>query len=246
MPDIYYCSEPNYTPVSELPAAQLFDDEEATRYKRMQARVAARFAQARWMVKSLLAKRLQAPLENIRFAYSENGKPHLPNHPELHFSISHCDDAVAISISDFPSGVDVELIERRRGKLEPPWEKPEVFMHQHTARWLDLVEPADKPQMFTILWTLLESQVKVCDSSITVASRHLEIDIKNHQAPWQLSYRACKALPPVVWQSFLNWGDDAGKRVISVAQLASQATEPVALYDWVSAEPVAVSAIAKS
>ena len=41
--------------------------------------------------------------------YNEFGKPSLPNLP-IHFSLSHCKDAVACAVSDHNIGIDVENI----------------------------------------------------------------------------------------------------------------------------------------
>ena len=43
------------------------------------------------------------------FVYNEFGKPSLPNLP-IHFSLSHCKDAVACAVSDHNIGLDVESI----------------------------------------------------------------------------------------------------------------------------------------
>ena len=43
-------------------------------------------------------------------AYGEHGKPWFPQHPEVHFNISHTAGAVLVGISDQPIGVDIEKI----------------------------------------------------------------------------------------------------------------------------------------
>ena len=47
---------------------------------------------------------------NPRFAYWPNGKPFLPDHPQIHFNLSHCPKAAACAVSDGPVGIDVEVI----------------------------------------------------------------------------------------------------------------------------------------
>ena len=43
-------------------------------------------------------------------ALTSMGKPYFPEHPEVHFNISHTGGAVLVGISDAPVGVDIERI----------------------------------------------------------------------------------------------------------------------------------------
>ena len=42
------------------------------------------------------------------FTYDSKGKPLLQGHPDIHFSLSHCRDAVAVAVNDYPIGIDIE------------------------------------------------------------------------------------------------------------------------------------------
>ena len=44
------------------------------------------------------------------FEYGEHGKPYIVGHPDIHFNISHCKEAVLCVTSPRPVGVDVEFI----------------------------------------------------------------------------------------------------------------------------------------
>lgn len=46
-------------------------------------------------------------------AREAHGKPFFPDHPALHFSLSHTKGAVACTISDRPCGLDIERESRR-------------------------------------------------------------------------------------------------------------------------------------
>jgi len=48
--------------------------------------------------------------EKPLFEYGNFGKPFIKNHPEIHFNISHCRDAVICVLSNNPVGVDIESI----------------------------------------------------------------------------------------------------------------------------------------
>jgi 4'-phosphopantetheinyl transferase len=43
-------------------------------------------------------------------AETSMGKPYFPEHPEVHFNISHTSGAVLVGVSDHPIGVDIEKI----------------------------------------------------------------------------------------------------------------------------------------
>lgn len=48
--------------------------------------------------------------QKIRIALSQNGKPWLPDAPQLHFNLSHSHGALAIAVSRLAVGVDIEKI----------------------------------------------------------------------------------------------------------------------------------------
>ena len=43
--------------------------------------------------------------------YDNQGKPLLKDQSDIHFSLSHCREAVACALSDQPIGVDIETME---------------------------------------------------------------------------------------------------------------------------------------
>lgn len=74
----------------------------------------------------------------------ENGKPYFPEHPGLHFSISHTKTAVLAALSAYPVGADVEL----RRAIRPETERR-------------LMETPCGDLEFFELWTLRESYYKL-------------------------------------------------------------------------------------
>ena len=82
------------------------------------------------------------------FVYNEFGKPSLPNLP-IHFSLSHCKDAVACAVSDYNIGIDVESI--------VPY-NPDVARKACTADELKMLEQSsNKDVEFIKLWTVKEA-----------------------------------------------------------------------------------------
>ncbi len=45
---------------------------------------------------------------DLLIRYNPFGKPYFPDHPNLHFNISHTRNAIAVGICDLPVGVDIE------------------------------------------------------------------------------------------------------------------------------------------
>ena len=82
------------------------------------------------------------------FVYNEFGKPSLPNLP-IHFSLSHCKDAVTCAVSDHNIGIDVESI--------VPY-NPDVARRVCTADELKMLEQSsNKDVEFIKLWTVKEA-----------------------------------------------------------------------------------------
>ena len=74
--------------------------------------LARRFAACRCLLRRVLGETLGVPPEGLRFASDPQGKPGLPQHPRLHFNLSHCDDRVAIVVADASVGIDIERVAR--------------------------------------------------------------------------------------------------------------------------------------
>ena len=82
------------------------------------------------------------------FVYNEFGKPSLPNLP-IHFSLSHCKDAVACAVSDHNIGIDVESI--------APY-NPDVAQRVCTTAELEILgQSENKDADFIKLWTIKEA-----------------------------------------------------------------------------------------
>jgi 4'-phosphopantetheinyl transferase len=74
--------------------------------------LARRFAACRCLLRRVLGETLGVAPAGLRFASDAHGKPGLPQHPRLHFNLSHCEDRVAIAVADAPVGIDVERVGR--------------------------------------------------------------------------------------------------------------------------------------
>lgn len=90
---------------------------------------------------------------NPRLAVGPNGKPHLPDNPDVHFNFSHCTRAAACVVSDGPVGIDIEEI------APVNWE---VARRVLSADELAKTKAAPEPETaFARYWTCKEALVKL-------------------------------------------------------------------------------------
>ncbi|MBQ9080807.1 MAG: 4'-phosphopantetheinyl transferase superfamily protein [Clostridia bacterium] len=111
------------------------------------------------------------------FVYNEFGKPSLPNLP-LHFSLSHCKDAVACAVSDHNIGIDVESI--------VPY-NPDVARRICTAAELEMLEQSDNKDVdFIKLWTIKEAISKY--EGLGLSLQFAGIDAEKYNTHTQICY----------------------------------------------------------
>lgn len=97
--------------------------------------------------------------ESPIFEYSENGKPFLPGHPDLHFNLSHCRRAVVCALSRHPVGIDVEEIRPLRES---------VVRYTMNESEIHRIHSSDHPDLeFVKLWTKKEAVLKLRGTGIT-------------------------------------------------------------------------------
>jgi len=129
--------------------------EQALRYKHLQGRREC----AAGYIELLRGLRLRFGIEGMpTFTFNEHGKPFLKEHPDVHFSISHCKEAVGCYVSDRPCGLDIEHIRKAKEDLVrhtmSPQEADEIF----ASPFPDIV--------FTRLWTQKEAVLKLAGTGI--------------------------------------------------------------------------------
>ncbi len=96
---------------------------------------------------------------NPLFEYGEHGKPTIVGHPEIHFNMSHCREAVACAVSTRPVGVDVESIGRYKESLV------RYTMNDDECR---RIFEAKLPEVeFIRLWTMKEALLKLTGEGIS-------------------------------------------------------------------------------
>lgn len=91
--------------------------------------------------------------ENPVFGYGAHGKPLLLAHPDIHFSLSHCREAVVCVVDSLPTGIDVETVRPLN---------EELVRYTMSEAEQQTVFNADNPALaFTRLWTMKEASLKL-------------------------------------------------------------------------------------
>lgn len=105
--------------------------------------------------------------EPLELDFSEHGKPYLKAYPDIHFSLSHCRQAVACVVSDSPVGIDIESIRSY---------KPMLAAYVLSEADLQEVMQAERPDVeFIKRWTQKESFVKLTGQGISNIMKDLDM-----------------------------------------------------------------------
>ncbi len=110
--------------------------------------------------------------ENPVFEYGEHGKPSIVGHPEIHFNLSHCKEAVVCAVSDSPVGVDVESIREYHESLV------RYTMNDDEVRQIESSEHPDVT--FIRLWTMKEAVLKLIGTGISNDIKNVLVDTPYH------------------------------------------------------------------
>lgn len=129
--------------------------EQALRYKQLQGRKECAIG----YVELLRGLRERFNINEMpAFAYNEHGKPYLKEHPDIHFSISHCKEAVGCFVSNRPCGLDIERIRTA---------KPDLVRHTMSPEEAESIFSNAFPDVaFTRIWTQKEAVLKLKGTGI--------------------------------------------------------------------------------
>ena len=112
--------------------------------------------------------------ENPLFEYGVHGKPLLVGHSDIHFSLSHCQQAVACAVSDKPVGIDIETVRSYHESLVHYTMNDEEVAH---------ITSSPRPDVaFIRLWTQKEARLKMTGEGI---SNHLKDVLA--EGPWNIT-----------------------------------------------------------
>ena len=118
----------------------------------------------------LYALRENYGIQNPKLGCSKNGKPYLTEYPEIHFNISHCPKGCICAVSDREIGVDIQ-------DVRPfSWNVAKQVCCENELKLLHSSD--DKDKMFTQIWAMKESILKL--SGMGIAGM-MKIDVTVHE-----------------------------------------------------------------
>ena len=96
-----------------------------------------------------------------RIEFPERGKPYLPEHPDIHFNISHCPAGCIVGVSNVPIGVDIQDIRAFSPRL-----MERCCSESECER---IARAAQSDAEFARIWAMKESWLKLSGRGISSA-----------------------------------------------------------------------------
>lgn len=118
------------------------------------------------------------PFSENEIVKTENGKPYLSDN-SLYFSITHCDGLAVCALAEAPVGVDCESIRRASTAV---MKRCYGDSEQHYV-----LTSSDSNTVFSRLWTLKESYVKMTGDGIASDLKTKCFDIENNRTLFESS-----------------------------------------------------------
>ena len=207
------------SPEAQALEALLSDDERSRRARYRGEEAQYQFLLSRALLRRVLGKISGERPEALIFRPSDTGKPLLANVPELHFSLSHSGQWIALAVScEADIGVDIEQPLRPRNFLRIA----NHYFHPDEQALLASSPPELLPVHFYRLWTMKEAFFKgrgtgISEglSRINLAGFHLgqgidlAEDLPGARDPWQFHY-AMLPLPDTSHLHLAIAGIDSG------------------------------------
>ncbi len=122
-----------------------------------------RYILTRCLLRRELARRLGQPPQDIRFHYSEKGKPGCEG---IHFNLSHSGDLLTLAFDSLPIGIDIERL-RQRPRLETLARR--IMCPAQFRAFLERGCPMEE---FYACWCAAEALVKQAGDSIWQAGSY--------------------------------------------------------------------------
>lgn len=113
--------------------------------------------------------------KEMQYGFSEHGKPCFSDLPDLHFSISHSGEMVAVAFCERPIGCDLEKIRPRNFKTA------ERFFAPTETDWLNALPKEQQNAAFLRLWTLKESYLKATGMGFALSLNAFSVEIKGEK-----------------------------------------------------------------
>ena len=108
----------------------------------------------------------------VKLSYNENGKPFLPDFPEIHFNLSHSETMVFAVFTDTEAGCDIEKIKPADLRVARRFFCDGEYNYVAGQKSIK-----EQQEVFCRLWTLKESFVKAAGAGLLIPLNSFEIQI---------------------------------------------------------------------
>ncbi len=125
-------------------------------------------------VREVLRRYVAVDAAALELHHGEHGKPYLPDHPWLHFSVSHSGGLVAVGVSLDEIGIDIERV-RDRARLGAVTQR---FLAQSEADGITRLAPGQTTEAFHRVWTAKEAYVKALGTGLHTPLHSFELDVE--------------------------------------------------------------------
>ena len=120
------------------------------------------------------------PVSSISIHRYPNGKPFLPDFPNLHFNITHTDHLAVLAIDTHLVGVDIEKVSKARMGIA------KRFFSESEQEMLNNCPLDQRDRLFFELWTIRESFVKAIGTGIFGSMGDFKPE--RSKTDWQVSH----------------------------------------------------------
>jgi 4'-phosphopantetheinyl transferase len=161
--------------------SSLLSEDEQQRASRFRfQRDVRRFIVARGSARSILSGYVRTPARQLRFVYSEQGKPSLAqNEMDVRFNLSHAGDRAVLGVTHRQDiGVDLELI---RSDVDHK-KLAERFFSVQEHRELSLLSGDEGLRAFYRCWTCKEAFLKALGLGLTRSLDSFDVDLSSGPA----------------------------------------------------------------
>ncbi len=133
------------------------------------------FTTARGAMRILLAGYLACPPEEVRFAYSNYGKPRLTQESNLRFNLTHSHGLALLAVTHGREiGVDVERLRDMEGDGEPLAQR---FFSPREAAVLRSLPPQLRREAFFLCWTRKEAYIKANGKGLSLPLDQFDVSL---------------------------------------------------------------------
>ncbi len=120
-----------------------------------------------------ICKNLNIKNSDLTFDKNEYGKPFLLGQNDIHFNISHSGKWVVCAVSDYPVGIDVEVIKHTEFDIA------KRFFSKDEYKELQKQPDEQKQAYFYKLWTLKESYIKAVGKGLSIPLDSFTVSVEN-------------------------------------------------------------------